>query len=47
MKTLNIAQEFSTTPGARYENEGPFPGKDQLYFFSTTKLYLLLILLPF
>lgn len=28
MKTLNIAQEFSTTPGARYENEGPFPGKE-------------------
>ena len=28
MKTLNIANEFSTTPGARYENEGPFPGKE-------------------
>lgn len=28
MKTLNIAKEFSTTPGARYENEGAFPGKE-------------------
>ncbi len=28
MKTLNIAKEFSTTPGARYESEGPFPGKE-------------------
>lgn len=28
MKTLNIAKEFSTTPGARYEHEGPYPGKD-------------------
>lgn len=28
MKTLSIAKDFSTTPGARYEHEGPFPGKD-------------------
>jgi len=25
--TLNIAKEFSTTPGARYKEQGPFSGQ--------------------
>lgn len=28
MKTISIAKDFSVTPGARYEQEGPFPGKE-------------------
>jgi len=28
MKKLKIATEFSRIPGARYEHEGAFPGKD-------------------
>ncbi len=28
MKTISIAKDFSVTPGARYEYEGPFPGKE-------------------
>jgi hypothetical protein len=26
--TLNIAKEFSKTPGARYKNQGPFSGQE-------------------
>jgi hypothetical protein len=28
MITINIAKEFSTTPGARYKADGPFSGEE-------------------